>query len=61
MDAKEIQAGLAVIGLTLVAFNLVLLLMLRSDIERINRRIDSLRKSVDRTNEWLTDKTRIYR
>jgi len=61
VDAKEIQAGLAVIGLTLVAFNLVLLLMLRSDIERINRRIDSLRKSVDRTNEWLTDKTRIYR
>ena len=45
MDAKEIQAGLAVIGLTLVAFNLVLLLMLRSDIERINKRIDSLRKS----------------
>ena len=61
MDAKEIQAGLAVIGLTLVAFNLVLLLMLRSDIERINKRIDSLRKSVDRTNEWLSDKTRIYR
>ena len=61
MDAKEIQAGLAVIGLTLVALNLVLLLMIRSDIERINKRIDSLRKSVDRTNEWLTDKTRIYR
>ena len=61
MDAKEIQAGLAVIGLTLVAFNLVLLLMLRSDVERINRRIDSLKKSVDRTNDWLSDKTRIYR
>jgi hypothetical protein len=61
VDAKEIQAGLAVIGLTLVALNLVLLLMIRSDIERINKRIDSLRKSVDRTNEWLTDKTRIYR
>ena len=61
MDAKEIQAGLAVIGLTLVAFNLVLLLMLRSDVERINKRIDSLKKSVDRTNDWLSDKTRIYR
>jgi HAMP domain-containing protein len=61
VDAKEIQAGLAVIGLTLVAFNLVLLLMLRSDVERINRRIDSLKKSVDRTNDWLSDKTRIYR
>jgi hypothetical protein len=61
VDAKEIQAGLAVIGLTLVAFNLVLLLMLRSDVERINKRIDSLKKSVDRTNDWLSDKTRIYR
>ena len=61
MDVEEIQAGFAIVGLTLVALNLVLLLMLRSDVEKINKRIDSLKKSVDRTNEWLTDKTRIYR
>ena len=61
MDAEEIQAGFAVVGLSLLALNLLLILMLRSDVERINRRIDSLKKSVDKTNDWLADKTRIYR
>ena len=61
MDVEEIQAGFAIVGLTLVALNLVLLLMLRSDVEKINKRIDSLKKSVDRTNDWLTDKKRIFR
>ena len=61
MDAEEIQAGFAVVGLSLLALNLLLILMLRSDVERINRRLDSLKKSVDKTNDWLADKTRIYR
>jgi len=61
VDVEEIQAGFAIVGLTLVALNLVLLLMLRSDVEKINKRIDSLKKSVDRTNDWLTDKKRIFR
>ena len=61
MDAEEIQAGFAVLGLSLLALNLLLILMLRSDVERINKRLDSLKKSVDKTNNWLTDKTRIYR
>ena len=61
MDAEEIQAGFAVLGLSLLALNLLLILMLRSDVERINKRLDSLKKSVDKTNDWLTDKTRIYR
>jgi len=61
VDAEEIQAGFAVVGLSLLALNLLLILMLRSDVERINRRLDSLKKSVDKTNDWLADKTRIYR
>ncbi len=61
MDAEEIQAGFAVVGISLLALNLLLILMLRSDVERINRRLDSLKKSVDKTNDWLADKTRIYR
>ncbi len=61
MDAEEIQAGFAVVGISLLALNLLLILMLRSDVERINRRFDSLKKSVDKTNDWLADKTRIYR
>ena len=61
MDAEEIQAGFAVVGLALLALNLLLILMLRSDVERINKRLDSLKKSVDKTNDWLADKTRIYR
>ena len=61
MDAEEIQAGFSVVGLSLLALNLLLILMLRSDVERINRRLDSLKKSVDKTNDWLADKTRIYR
>ena len=61
MDAEEIQAGFAVVGLSLLALNLLLILMLRSDVERINRRLDSLKKSVDKTNDWLADKTRIYK
>ena len=61
MDAEEIQAGFAVVGLSLLALNLLLILMLRSDVERINRRLDSLKKSVDKTNDLLADKTRIYR
>ena len=48
-------------GISLLALNLLLILMLRSDVERINRRLDSLKKSVDKTNDWLADKTRIYR
>ena len=61
MDAEEIQAGFAVVGISLLALILLLILMLRSDVERINRRFDSLKKSVDKTNDWLADKTRIYR
>ena len=61
MDAEEIQAGFAVVGISLYALKLLLILMLRSDVERINRRLDSLKKSVDKTNDWLADKTRIYR
>jgi len=61
VDAEEIQAGFAVVGISLLALNLLLILMLRSDVERINRRLDSLKKSVDKTNDWLADKTRIYR
>ena len=61
MDAEEIQAGFAIVGISLLALNLLLILMLRSDVERINRRLDSLKKSVDKTNDWLADKTRIYR
>ena len=61
MDAEEIQAGFAVVGISLLALNLLLILMLRSDVERINRSLDSLKKSVDKTNDWLADKTRIYR
>ena len=61
MDAEEIQAGFAVVGLSLLELNLLIILMLRSDVERINRRLDSLKKSVDKTNDWLADKTRIYR
>jgi hypothetical protein len=61
VDAEEIQAGFAIVGISLLALNLLLILMLRSDVERINRRLDSLKKSVDKTNDWLADKTRIYR
>ena len=61
MDAEEIQAGFAVVGISLLALNLLLILMLRSDVERMNKRLDSLKKSVDKTNDWLADKTRIYR
>jgi hypothetical protein len=61
VDAEEIQAGFAVVGLSLLALNLLLILMLRGDVERINKRLDSLKKSVDKTNDWLADKTRIYR
>ena len=61
MDAEEIQAGFAVVGLSLLALNLLLILMLRSDVERMNKRLDSLKKSVDKTNDWLADKTRIYK
>ncbi len=61
MDAEEIQATFAVVGISLVALNLLLILMVRSEVERINRRLDSLKKSVDKTNDWLADKTRIYR
>ena len=61
MDAEEIQAGFAVVGLSLLALNLLLILMLRGDVGRINTRLDSLKKSVDKTNDWLADKTRVYR
>ena len=61
MDAEEIQAGMAIVAITLIAINLILILSIRSDVGRINKRLDALKKSVDRTNEWLTDKTRIYR
>tara|TARA_R100001594_G_scaffold101938_1_gene136522 strand:- start:149 stop:364 length:216 start_codon:yes stop_codon:yes gene_type:complete len=61
VDAEEIQATFAVVGISLVALNLLLILMVRSEVERINRRLDSLKKSVDKTNDWLADKTRIYR
>lgn len=61
MDAEEIQAGFAVVGLSLLALNLLLILMLRGDVGRINKRLDSLKKSVDKTNDWLADKTRVYR
>ncbi len=61
MDAEEIQAGFAVVGISLLALNLLLILMLRSDVERMNKRLDSLKKSVDKTNDWLADKTRIYK
>jgi hypothetical protein len=57
VDAEEIQAGFAVVGLSLLALNLLLILMLRSDVERINRRLDSLKKSVDKTNDWLAEFT----
>ena len=61
MDAEELQAGFAGVGISLLALNLLLILMLRSDVERMNKRLDSLKKSVDKTNDWLADKTRIYR
>ena len=61
MDAEEIQAGFAVVGISLLALNLLLILMWRSDVERMNKRLDSLKKSVDKTNDWLADKTRIYK
>ena len=61
MDAEEIQAGFAVVGLSLLALNLLLILMLRVYVVRINKRLDSLKKSVDKTNDWLADKTRVYR
>ena len=61
MDAEEIQAGFAVVGISLLALNLLLILMLRSDVERMNKRLDSLKKSVDKTNDWLAYKTRIYK
>jgi len=61
VDAEEIQAGFAVVGISLLALNLLLILMLRSDVERMNKRLDSLKKSVDKTNDWLADKTRIYK
>ena len=61
MDAEEIQAGFAVVGLSLLALNLLLILKLRGDVGRINKRLDSLKKSVDKTNDWLADKTRVYR
>ena len=61
MDAEEIQAGFAVVGISLLALNLLLILMLRGDVGRINKRLDSLKKSVDKTNDWLADKTRVYR
>ena len=61
MDAEEIQAGFAVVGISLLALNLLLILMMRSDVERMNKRLDSLKKSVDKTNDWLADKTRIYK
>ena len=61
MDAEEIQAGFAVVGLSLLALNLLLILMLRGDVGRIKTRLDSLKKSVDKTNDWLADKTRVYR
>ena len=52
---------MAIVAITLIAINLILILSIRSDVGRINKRLDALKKSVDRTNEWLTDKTRIYR
>ncbi len=61
MDAEEIQAGFAVVGLSLLALNLLLILMVRSEVERANKKIDSLKRSVDRINDWLADKTRVYR
>ena len=61
MDAEEIQAGFAVVGLSLLALNLLLILMVRSEVERANKKIESLKRSVDRINDWLADKTRIYR
>ena len=61
MDAEESQAGFAVVGISLLALNLLLILMLRGDVGRINKRLDSLKKSVDKTNDWLADKTRVYR
>ena len=61
MDAEEIQAGFAVVGLSLLALTLLLILLLRGAVGRINKRLDSLKKSVDKTNDWLADKTRVYR
>jgi len=61
VDAEEIQAGFAVVGISLLALNLLLILMLRSDVERANKKIESLKRSVDRINDWLADKTRVYR
>tara|TARA_Y100001956_G_scaffold63450_3_gene63787 strand:+ start:763 stop:948 length:186 start_codon:yes stop_codon:yes gene_type:complete len=61
VDAEEIQAGFAVVGLSLLALNLLLILMVRSEVERANKKIDSLKRSVDRINDWLADKTRVYR
>ena len=61
MDAEEIQAGFAVVGISLVALNLLLILMVRSEVERANKKIESLKRSVDRINDWLADKTRVYR
>ena len=48
-------------GISLLALNLLLILMLRSDVERINKKLESLKKSVAKTNDWLADKTRVYR
>ena len=61
MDAEEIQATFAVVGISLVALNLLLILMVRSEVERANKKIESLKRSVDRINDWLADKTRVYR
>ena len=61
MDAEEIQAGFAVVGISLLALNLLLILMVRSEVERANKKIESLKRSVDRINDWLADKTRVYR
>ena len=61
MDAEEIQATFAVVGISLLALNLLLILMVRSEVERANKKIESLKRSVDRINDWLADKTRVYR
>jgi len=61
VDAEEIQAGFAVVGISLLALNLLLILMVRSEVERANKKIESLKRSVDRINDWLADKTRVYR
>jgi len=61
VDAEEIQATFAVVGISLLALNLLLILMVRSEVERANKKIESLKRSVDRINDWLADKTRVYR